>query len=356
MKILVVAPNWIGDAVMAQPMLRLLRRRWPNARITALAPAHVAPVLDAMPEVTRTIPTWFGHGGVQLFERVGLARKLRREAFDRAYVLPNSAKSALIPWLAGIPVRVGYAGEWRVGLLNRRLPNPARNAARPPMVERYAALAVDDPQRIDRLDTRHADRPRLTVDPASVAITKAKFLGGAKRTIGFCPGAEFGPAKRWPPAHFAQLADRIAERYPDTRIVCLGGPGDAPIADAIVTASTADIANLCGHTQLKEAIALMKSLSAVVTNDTGLMHVAAALDVPVVALYGSTDPHHTPPHSPLARIEKIDIACSPCFQRECPLGHFRCMNDLSPDQVMNSLALVLAPAIAGSGGAHHTSA
>lgn len=348
MNVLVVAPNWIGDAIMAQPFLRLLAYRLPGARITALAPPHVAPVLDAMPEVERVIVEDFQHGSLQWGKRLATARRLRTQAFARAYVLPNSLKSALVPWLARIPLRIGYAGEARVGLLNRRLPNPPEGA-RAPMVEFYAALAAERGLPVPKLDAMGTDRPRLLLDEAAVAIAKAKFVGGARLAIGFCPGAEYGPAKRWPTRHFARLAELIVERHPNASIVCIGGTKDRAIADEIVAGSRADVLNLCGQTKLDEALALMKSMRAIVTNDSGLMHAAAALDVPLVALYGSTDPTHTPPHHRLARIERIDIACSPCFKRTCPLGHFRCMNDLAPERIAQALEPLLDASYAGPG-------
>ena len=345
MKLLVVAPNWIGDAIMAQPLLRLLRARWPQAHITVLAPPHVAPVFECMDEVAQVLPEALAHGKLQWRARVAIARRLRGEGYARAYVLPNSLKSALIPWLARIPVRVGYTGEARALLLNRRLPNPDKHQ-RPPMTRWYAALAgADDAASAARaaaLDASGADRPRLSVDLARATIVKAKYLGSATVTVGFCPGAEYGPAKRWPSTHFAQLAARIVSEHPGAQIVCLGGPKDRAIAQEIVAAAGVQVLNLCGETSLLDAIALMKSMTAVVTNDSGLMHMAAALDVPLVALYGSTDPAHTPPLSPLAAIARIPIECSPCFQRVCPLGHLRCLNDLTPDLIWAQLQPRLA--------------
>ncbi len=345
LKLLVVAPNWIGDAIMAQPMLRLLRARWPDALITVLAPPHVAPVFECMAEVAHVIPEALVHGKLQWRARVAIARNLRGLRFDRAYVLPNSFKSAVIPWLARIPVRVGYTGEARAWLVNRRLPNPDKRH-RPPMTRWYAALAgIDDAPSAARaaaLDAGGADRPRLAVELARVAIVKAKYLGSAPLCVGFCPGAEYGPAKRWPAAHFARLAALIVNALPGVQIACLGGPKDREIADEIARTAGVQVRNLCGETSLLDAIALMKSLNAVVTNDSGLMHMAAALDVPLVALYGSTDPAHTPPLSPLAAIARIPIDCSPCFERVCPLGHFRCMNDLTPDLIWAQLQPRLA--------------
>ncbi|CAN5221081.1 lipopolysaccharide heptosyltransferase II [soil metagenome] len=336
MQILVVAPNWIGDAIMAQPLLRRLRERHGDARICVLAQPHVAPAVQRMAEVDEVIVESLGHGRLQLRQRWQLARRLTKRAppFAIAYVLPNSFKSALVPWLARIAERVGYLGESRRSLLTRWLPNPARRGHRPPIAAAYAALAGPLPAGFDSVG---ADRPRLNIAAAAAAIAKARSVGAAALTIGFCPGAEYGPAKRWPSEHFAALADLIVARYPQARIACLGGPGDREIAQAIDAATPVPILNLCGQTPLGDAIALIAGLNVVVSNDSGLMHVAAALDVPLVALFGSTDPRHTPPHSPVAAIARIDIACSPCFERVCPLGHLRCLRELSPERVMELL-------------------
>lgn len=342
---LVVAPNWIGDAIMAQPLLRRLRAAHPKTHIAVLAPPHVAPALECMAEVDEVISEPFQHGRLQWKERLALARRLRMRAqpFDVAYVLPNSFKSALVPWLARIPERVGLHGEMRWGLLTRRLPNPPRHSGthqhRPPIASTYASLAGPLPA---GFDPRGVDRPKLNIAESAIAIAKARHFGAAPLAVGFCPGAEYGPAKRWPVAHFASLADLIARRHPDVRIVCLGGPKDRDIAQQIVHAAKTQVVNLCGQTPLKDAIALIGGLQAVVSNDSGLMHVAAAMDVPLVALYGSTDPTHTPPHSPMAQIARIDIACSPCFERVCPLGHFKCMRELSPETVAHMLEARLA--------------
>lgn len=357
LKILVIAPNWIGDALMAQPLLREILRDFslhtPHAEITALAPPHVAPVLHYMPEVSHVIAAPFAHGRLQIRERLHLATQLR--GFECAYVLPNSWKSALLPWLARIPQRVGYTGEARFGLLNQRLPNPLKHAPRPPMAAFYAALASagvqaktsDSAMKFSRArDYLNADRPRLALNDEQRAAVRQKFLSAGDFFIGFCPGAEYGAAKRYPAQQWAQLAQLIQQRWPNARVLCLGGPKDHEIAEQIrqFTSNWAPnlVQNLCGKTTLHEAIALIGEMHAIVTNDSGLMHIAAALDVPLVAIYGSTDPHHTPPHSPRASVAKIEIECSPCFKRDCPLGHFRCMRDLSAEQVFSALQTQLA--------------
>ncbi len=326
MKILVVAPSWVGDTVMAQPMFRLLHARHANLALDVLAPPFTLPLLSRMPEVRRGIVARFGHGELKFNERRRVARALQSERYDQAIVLPNSLKSALIPLLAKIPLRTGFRGEMRYGLLNdvRRLDERAL----PRMVDRFAALALDRGAALPR----PLPAPRLPADAHNAKIIIKKHTLTENKPIAiFCPGAEYGPAKRWPVEHFGALAKRAAQR--GYAVWLAGSPKDAAIGEAIVRASNHVCVNLCGKTSLEEAIDLIGIAALVVTNDSGLMHVAAALDRPVLALYGSSSPAFTPPLSDHAHIINIDIACSPCFQRECPLGHFNCMRQLTPEHV-----------------------
>jgi heptosyltransferase-2 len=329
--LLVVAPNWIGDALLAQPLLERLRRCRPDAHIDVLAPAWTAPVFRRMPEVREVIEAPFAHGELALGRQRAIARTLRSRGYDEAIVLPNSLKSALVPWLAGIPKRVGYRGEHRYGLLNamHRL-DPARV---PLMADRYARLA-DPPGRPIGMPLGAG---HLTVDASNRArVVAALGLDVSRPIVAFCPGAEYGPAKRWPARHFAALAEMLAR---EGRAVWLfGSPKDAPVAAEIrALAPDVPIVDLCGRTDLAAAIDLLALAEAVVTNDSGLMHVAAGVARPVVALYGSSSPAHTPPLTQAARLVSLNVECSPCFQRECPLGHFKCMNDLSPERVLGEL-------------------
>ncbi|MCT7295820.1 lipopolysaccharide heptosyltransferase II [Ralstonia sp. CHL-2022] len=337
-KILVVAPNWIGDALMAQPLFAQLKARHPRAQIHAIAPKWVAPVLARMPEIARVLPTELAHGKLQLGSRTMFAQQLKGETFDAAYVLPNSFKSALIPWLAGIPLRIGYKGESRLGVLNVRYPNPPKDA-RPPMVQHYAALAFKPHAKLP--DT--LPDPKLDVDVQRVAATSAKFgIPGNARLIAFCPGAEYGPAKRWPAEHFAELAQMLRRSFPYAQIVALGSGKDREMASAIVERAPF-VRNLCGETSLDEAIELLARAEAAICNDSGLMHVTAALGRPQVAVFGSSDPRHTPPLSPAASIMWLHLECSPCFARECPLGHLRCLRDIGPEMVFHELRRLLQP-------------
>jgi heptosyltransferase-2 len=268
-----------------------------------------------MPEVAEVITAPFRHGALQLRERWRLGRSLRSRAYDQAIVLPNTWKSALVPFFADIPLRSGYVGESRYGLLNLVYEKKSD-----PMMLRYARLS--EPPGTE--PAQPLPRPALRVAPEEIAAVKAKF-GVQSPYVALCPGAEYGPAKRWP--YFADLAKKIYRHK-----AVLGSAADAEAARDI------EGTNLVGMTSLDEAIVLIAGASAVVSNDSGLMHVAAALGRPQVALFGSSSPEHTPPQSDAARVLWLRLECSPCFARECPLGHFRCMRDISVDRVLAEIS------------------
>ncbi len=326
-RILVVAPNWIGDALMAQPLFARLREKLSALRLEALAPPWVAPVLRRMPEVDEVIEAGLAHGALQLGARWRLARELKARAYDQAIVLPNSWKSALVPFFADIPLRSGYVGESRYGLLN--LLYRGGKAKRAPMALHYARLAESP----GTPPAEPLPEPRLHVLREAARATAARF-GLAGRYAALCPGAEYGPAKRWP--YYRELAHRLAA---DTqlRVALIGSTGDREACAGI------EGVDLAGRTTLDEAIELLAGAELVVSNDSGLMHVAAALGVPQVALFGSSSPEHTPPRSARARVVWLKPDCSPCFQRDCPLGHFRCMKELSVERVMSEVG-ALVPA------------
>jgi heptosyltransferase II len=341
-RILIVAPSWIGDTLLAQPLLRRLHDRLRRVTIDALAPPWCGPLLARMPEINEVIPSPFAHGELKLRLRWKLGRELARRKYDQAIVLPNSFKSALIPFFAGIPLRAGYVGELRYGLLN--LAHKLDTARLPLMAERYAQLAEKPGAEL----SRPLPPVRLEADPVNTARTTARLdLDRSHPIAAFCPGAEYGPAKRWPARHFAALARELAKR--GYAIWLIGSGKDAELGEEIRVQSGGMCENLCGKTDLAAAIDLIACARLVLSNDSGLMHVAAALGKPLIALYGSSSPDHTPPLSlssqpALVRIVKIDIACSPCFARKCPLGHFKCMNDLLPAQVLAEIDAIVEPA------------
>jgi heptosyltransferase-2 len=312
--ILVVAPNWIGDALMAQPLLARLREKRPGIKLDVLAAEWVAPVARRMPEVDEVIAVPLRHSALQLGRRWQLARTLKARAYDEAIVLPNSWKSALVPFLAGIPLRAGYLGEARYGLLNRLYRGPDKTMRR-----HYARLA----EAPDAEPRQPLPEVRLRVDPANAAATRARF-GIAGRYAVLCPGAEYGLAKRWP--YFPELASRLG-----MPIVVLGSPKDASAAAGIGGT------HLVGKTTLDEAMDIITGAEVVVSNDSGLMHVAAALGRPLVALFGSSSPEKTPPQPGRSHVLWLKVECSPCYERECPLGHFRCLREMSVDRVLKEV-------------------
>ncbi len=311
-------------------MLARLCQKFPNVEIDVLAPAWVAPLFAFMPQVHGVIDNPFGHGELGFAARRNLGRILKANHYDQVIVLPNSLKSALVPFFAAIPLRTGYRGEFRLGLLNdiRRLDE----AKIPLMVARFAALAEERGVALPH----SAPNPKLEFDDAKrIEVLRNFGLNHASKIAIFCPGAEYGPAKRWPTEYFSMLGERLLER--GFSLCLLGSSKDAPVGAAIAEKSQGKILDLCGKTKLPDAVYLLASADLVVTNDSGLMHIAAALDRPQVALFGSSSPRFTPPLSAHAKALSLNLACSPCFKRECPLGHFNCMNQLTPDRVVEAI-------------------
>jgi heptosyltransferase II len=339
---LVIAPQWIGDAVMTEPLMRRLAAR--GERLTVGALPWVAPVYRAMAQVAEVVEFPFQHGGLQFKARRNLARDFDGR-FDIAYVLPNSIKSALVPLLAGIPKRVGYLGEARVGLLTHRLKNPPK-AQRPPMVAFYSRLSGDAEEELLH------DRPQLHLEEPVIDAALANLGQQRGGYVVFAPGAEYGVAKRWPAAHYSALAMAL-----DRPVLLLGSAKEAALCEEIAAPVNALIPgrciNLAGKTSLQHAFAAISAAKGVVSNDSGLMHVAAAFSVPQVAVFGSSSPVHTPPLNHRAQVIWLKedasyqppLDCSPCFQRECPLpldqGHLRCLIDVTPQRVKAGLDTLL---------------
>lgn len=329
-KILVIGPSWIGDTVLAQPLFKRLHARYPGLMLDVLAPRWTLPVLERMPQVRTAIANPFVHGEFNLLGRWRLGRELKPKQYDQAIVLPNSWKSALVPFFARIPLRTGFIGEKRYRLLNDA--RTLDEAALPTMAERFAQLAEDRESPVKR----PVERPQLIVDDSRSRSARQDLTVFVENPVAvLCPGAEYGPAKRWPAKYFAELAKKLNGSGYDVWLI--GSPRDTAIGEEILAASGGSCQNLCGKTDLALAIDLMACASLVVTNDSGLMHIAAALDKPMIALYGSSSPAFTPPLSDKAKVLKLDLECSPCFQRECPLGHFNCMMHLTPQIVIQEL-------------------
>ncbi|MBB3102736.1 lipopolysaccharide heptosyltransferase II [Azomonas macrocytogenes] len=337
MNILIIGPSWVGDMVMAQTLFTCLRQRYPDCAIDVLAPAWSRPILERMPEVRAAIDFPLGHGVLDLTLRHTIARSLKGR-YDQAILLPNSLKSALVPFLAGIPRRTGWRGEMRYGLLNDlRILDKTKY---PLMIERFMALAFAP----DTDLPKPYPRPHLQVSPASRKAALARFTLKLDRPVlALCPGAEFGEAKRWPARHYARVAEgKLAEGW---QVWLFGSKNDHPVGEEIRGLLSPErrvqSCNLAGETSLAEAIDLLSCADAVVSNDSGLMHVAAALQRPLVAVYGSTSPGFTPPLAEQVEIVRLGLECSPCFERTCRFGHYNCLQELQPEAVAAALERLL---------------
>lgn len=328
-RILIVGPSWVGDMVMAQSLFKTLKQRQPHSRIGVVAPSWSQPILERMEEVDEVSGLDVAHGEFGWSARRQLGRQLRGR-FDHAIVLPRSWKSALVPFLARTPQRTGYTGEQRYGLINDRRVLDKKTLDQ--TVKRFVALGVDatEAQRGDF----PIPEPRLRVDPDNLAALHSQLGLSSRPAIGMMPGAEYGPAKQWPLDHFRELAGRLVAEGYEVRV--LGGGKDAA-AGEVITAGLEQAHNLCGETRLADAVDLLADCQQVVTNDSGLMHVAAAVGTRVHALYGSSSPAYTPPLTANAEIHYLALSCSPCFERNCPLGHTNCLVQLSPQRVLAAL-------------------
>ncbi len=335
-KILIIGPSWVGDMIMAQSLFMVLKQQNPKTQIDVMAPSWSGALLERMPEITQLIDIPLGHGQLQLSHRYQLGKLLRKQAYNQVILLPNSLKSALIPFWAKIPKRTGFVGEMRYGLINdiRTLNKSVLRKT----VQRFVALAYSKENSLcdKNINLKHIPLPYLQVKASQVELALAKFsLTNNKPILSLCPGAEYGPAKQWPAHHYASLAYKKQQQ--GWQVWIFGSEKDNDIAQQINHLLTEKAVNLCAKTQLSEAIDLMSLSSAVVSNDSGLMHMAAALKVPIIGVYGSTDPNFTPPLGNNSAVCSLNLACSPCFKRICPLGHTHCLENLKPEQVLSAL-------------------
>ena len=329
-KILVVGPSWVGDMVMAQSLFITLKNARPDCQIEVLAPAWSLALLERMPEVDKAIAMPLSHGQFGFFDRIKLGKKLRTTHYDQAILLPNSWKSALIPFAATIPVRTGYMRECRWGLINdvRWLDKNLLTMT----VQRFVALGLP---KINPLPPE-CPAPRIIINEEQQAQVIEKFnLTRLEKILALCPGAEYGEAKRWPASYYAELAkQKIAEGW---QVWLFGSDKDKATAEQINNEVSGACVDFTGRTSLAEAVDLMSLVEVVVSNDSGLMHVAAALDKKLIALYGSSDPAFTPPLTNKAHIISLELECSPCFKRECPLGHTQCLKGIKPELVIDAI-------------------
>lgn len=325
---LIIGPSWVGDMMMAQSLLIALKQQYPHLLIDVLAPKWSLPLLGVMPEVNKGLELPFQHGELNLKGRYQLAKQLKTYHYDWSIVLPNSFKSALIPFWAGIPKRTGFKGELRYGLLNDRRELDKQQLTM--TVQRFVALAYPP-------DTNpiHYSAPHIELPPTQLAQVQEQFkLNANQPLLALSPGAEYGEAKRWPANYFATVAEQMIAK--GWQVILLGSNKDQAVCEQIVNQvpDTPYLWNLAGKTTLLEALTLLALSTKVLSNDSGLMHMAAAVGTPVIALYGSTDPSFTPPLHPQAQVISLNLDCSPCFKRTCPLGHMNCLTQLLPTQIL----------------------
>ncbi len=334
-KILVLGPSWVGDMVMAQSLFIRLKQLNPGCQLDVLAPTWTYALLARMPEVSNALAMpALARGQFGLFERIKLGKELRTRHYDQAILLPNTWKSALIPFVAKIPLRTAYIGESRWGLVNdiRRLDKLFLTQT----VQRFVALANN----ANTNTVPDCPTPQLKVDKKQQQQLAEDFsLNPNNKILALCPGAEFGEAKRWPASHYAEVAKiKLQQGW---QVLILGSKKDRPVAEEINQLAHNNCINLAGKTNISEAIDLMALANTIISNDSGLMHIAAALNKNLIAIYGSSDPLFTPPISTKAKIISLNMECSPCFKRECPLGHTNCLINITPQQVIDKMGIVI---------------
>ncbi len=339
-RFLIVGPAWVGDMVMAQTLFKVLMRRYPGSEIDVLAPAWSLPILQRMPEVAAAIEMPLTHGQLKLRQRFLLAKQLREKHYERAIILKNSFKSALIPFWAKIPQRIGYHGECRFGLLTDR--RKLDKIKLPLMIQRFMALGLPPHATVP---VERVIYPRLLTNAQTVseALNSAGLKKPLQPLLALCPGAEYGVAKRWPAEHFATLANDYLKQ--GWQVWLLGSAKDQVITQAINTQTQNQCVDLAGKTHLAQAIDLLSLASLIVTNDSGLMHIACALNRPTVVLYGSSSPTFTPPLSNTVRVVSLALPCSPCFKRTCPFDHLKCLNELMPSLVHKAIQEIVPQAV-----------
>ena len=337
-RILVLGPAWVGDMVLAQSLFKILKINNPDCVIDVAAPAWTLPLLARMPEISEKIALPFKHGELAFFERLRFGKSLKYKGYTQAIILTNSFKSALLPFAAGIKKRTGFLGEMRYGLINDIRPLDKTKLKK--TVERFVALGLEKDQNLPE----NIPSPQLNSDPEAawllayslgVKQDKSKILG--HKILGLCPGAEYGEAKRWPAEYYAEVAKEALNK--GWQVWLFGSDKDVPVTSQINQLTQNKCTDFGGKTKLGEAIDLMSICNTIISNDSGLMHIAAALNKKLIAIYGSSDPTHTPPMHPQAVIEYLGLGCSPCFKRTCPLGHLNCLKQITPANIQTHLDL-----------------
>lgn len=334
-KILIIGPAWVGDMVMVQSLFMALKDQNQENIIDVLAPHWSAPVLARMPEVRKAVQVDLPHGQLLLLRRLKLGKKLRG-CYDQAIICPRSFKSALIPFFAKIPQRTAYRGEMRYGIVNDMRPLDKDLTYK--AVDKYVGLGNEAPTFAQISQYRF---PSLSIDFEKRQIAAQKIgIDENEPFAALMPGAEFGPSKRWPTAHFGAIASKF--KKDGFNVYIFGSPKDHKIGEEIVEHSNHSAQNLCGQTSLEDVIDLLSLAKVAITNDSGLMHIAAAVGRPVVAIYGAITPRYTPPLTSSSEIQYLNLECSPCWKKECPFGHYNCLKDIEVGEVYLSALRLLS--------------
>ena len=329
-RVLIIAPPMVGDMVMSQALLKLLKQQDPSCSIDIFSIATLHDLLKHMPEVDNYLTCPFKHGELQLLERFKVAKAIKEKMYTHAYIIPSSFKSAIIPFLANIPIRIGRLGESRYFVINniRQAVTTKRTA-----VKLLVSLGVSNDSDLPT----PMPRPKLSLSQKHLekTLNKLKIDTPRKPILTICPGAAFGKAKRWPTSHFAQIAKK--KKNDGWEVWILGGPDEVVAAQEIQILSNNICTDFTGKTDLSDAIALLSLSTVTVANDSGLMHIAASLDKAVVAIYGPTSPEFAPPLTNKTRSLSLNLACSPCRKPKCKLQHMKCLNDLHPTLVLQAI-------------------
>ena len=334
MNILIIGPSWVGDSVMAQSLYIQLKKEDPDCNIDVVSPPWTVSIMERMPQVSRNIVSPFLHGDIKLISRNRFGKSLKKFNYDRSIILTNSFKSALVPYFAKIPIRTGWLGEFRYGLLNdiRKL-DPTKNHL---MVEKFVSLSLQD----NNYFLESLDFPLLTIDLVNQKNVLSKLsIDSSLRSLAICPGAEFGPAKQWPPEYYAEVARAYIDR--GWNILCLGSPNDQETGEQIESFQNLNkenkFYNLIGKTSLNDAIDILGLCDRVVTNDSGLMHIAAAVGTPLVALYGPSSPSYTPPLTDNKKILRKMEGYEKKREGDLERGYHQSLVAIKPTEVINAL-------------------
>ena len=332
-KILIIGPAWVGDMVLAQSLFKTLKANQPDCVIDVAAPAWTLPLLERMPEISNKIALPFKHGELAFWQRIQFGKSLKNVGYTQAIILTNSFKSALLPWAVGIPKRTSFLGEMRYGLINDIRPLDKTRLKK--TVERFVSLGLNKDENLP--ETIPNPQLNANTEAAWILASRLGIQQDKNKILGLCPGAEYGEAKRWPAEYYAEVANAVLKQ--GWQVLLFGSDKDIAVTNQINQLTQNKCVDLGGKTKLGGAIDLMSICDTVISNDSGLMHVAAALDRKLIAIFGSSNPYHTPPMSTNAVIEYLGLDCSPCFKRECPLGHLNCLNMIKPITVSQHIQI-----------------